>query len=200
MKNISVNIPGNVLVSICGVSGSGKSSLMMEAFTESYPETIMVGQGRIGISNRSTLATYMGIMDDLRSILSRETGQPAGLFSFNSLGACPFCEGKGVTKPDVAFADPVTVTCEACNGLRYSDEALSYRYRDKNIAEILDLTIDEAMNYFKMPKIIEKSEYAKRCRIRVSNVRTDDKFFKRRRSSASKTWQATYKKKDKSTY
>src|SRR5699024_7377831 len=109
LKNISVNIPKNALVSICGVSGSGKSSLMLEAFPESYPETIMVGQSSIGISSRSTLATYMGIMDDIRSIFSRSTGQPAGLFSFNSLGACPVCKGKGVTTPDVAFADPVTI-------------------------------------------------------------------------------------------
>lgn len=156
LKNISVNIPENSLVSVCGVSGSGKSSLMLEAFPETYPDTIMVGQGSIGISNRSTLATYMGIMDDIRTIFSKETGQPAGLFTFNSLGACPICKGKGVTKPDVAFADPVTVTCEACNGMRYSDEALSYRYQDKNIAEILELTIDEAMDYFNMLKIIKR--------------------------------------------
>lgn len=156
LKNISVNIPKNVLVAICGVSGSGKSSLMLEAFAESYPETIMVGQGSIGISSRSTLATYMGIMDDIRSIFSKETGQPAGLFSFNSLGACPVCEGKGVITPDVAFADPVTIPCEACAGTRYSDEALSYRYQDKNIVEILDLTIDEAMIYFRMPKILKR--------------------------------------------
>jgi len=156
LKNINVNIPENALVSICGVSGSGKSSLMQEAFPESYPETIMVGQGSIGISSRSTLATYMGIMDDIRSIFSRSTGQPAGLFSFNSLGACPVCKGKGVTTPDVAFADPVTILCEACSGTRFSDEALSYRYRDKNIVEILNLTIDEAMNYFTMPKIIKR--------------------------------------------
>ncbi|MFD3262319.1 ATP-binding cassette domain-containing protein [Paenibacillus lentus] len=156
LKNISVNIPKNVLVAICGVSGSGKSSLMLEAFAESYPETVMVGQGSIGISSRSTLATYMGIMDDIRSIFSKETGQPAGLFSFNSLGACPVCEGKGVITPDVAFADPVTIPCEACAGTRYSDEALSYRYQDKNIVEILDLTIDEAMVYFRMPKILKR--------------------------------------------
>lgn len=156
LKNISVNIPKNVLVAICGVSGSGKSSLMLEAFADSYPETIMVGQGSIGISSRSTLATYMGIMDDIRSIFSNETGQPAGLFSFNSLGACSVCEGKGVITPDVAFADPVTIPCEACAGTRYSDEALSYRYQDKNIVEILDLTIDEAMIYFRIPKIIKR--------------------------------------------
>jgi len=156
LKRINVNIPKNLFVSVCGVSGSGKSSLMLEAFPESYPEAIMVGQGSIGISSRSTLATYMGIMDDIRSILSKETGQPAGLFSFNSLGACPSCKGKGVTKPDVAFADPVTITCEACSGKRYSNEALSYRYQDKNIAEILDLTIDEAMDYFTTRKIIKR--------------------------------------------
>ncbi|MBP2076863.1 ATP-binding cassette domain-containing protein [Oceanobacillus polygoni] len=156
LKNISVNLPKNVLVSICGVSGSGKSSLMMEAFPEIYPETIMVGQGSIGISSRSTLATYMGIMDDIRSIFSKETGQPAGLFSFNSSGACLVCKGKGVIKPDVAFADPVTIACEACGGTRYSDEALSYRYQEKNIVEILELTIDQAMSYFKIPKIIKR--------------------------------------------
>ena len=156
LKNINVSIPKNILVSVCGVSGSGKSSLMLEAFPQKYPETIMVGQGSIGISSRSTLATYMGIMDDFRAIFSKETGQPAGLFSFNSQGACPICKGKGVLTPDVAFADPVTIPCEACAGTRYSDEALSYQYQGKNIVEILDLTIDEAIHYFNQPKIIKR--------------------------------------------
>ena len=123
-----------------------------------YPDIIKVNQGRIGISSRSTLATYMGIMDDIRQILAKETGQPAGLFSFNSLGACPVCDGKGVTTPDVAFADPVTVVCEACGGLRYSDEALSYVYRGKNIAEILELTVDESQEYFVSPKILKRMD------------------------------------------
>ncbi|MHA6261531.1 ATP-binding cassette domain-containing protein [Sporosarcina sp. CAU 1771] len=156
LKNIRVTIPKNALVTVCGVSGSGKSSLMMEAFSETYPGTIMVGQGSIGISTRSTLATYMGIMDDIRTIFAKETGQAPGLFTFNSIGACPVCKGKGVTQPDVAFADPVTVLCEACNGLRYSKEALSYRYKGKNIAEILELTIDEVLNTFTMSKIIRR--------------------------------------------
>ena len=156
LKNINVNIPKNALVSVCGVSGSGKSSLMLEAFPEKYPETIMVGQGSIGISSRSTLATYMGIMDEIRNIFSKQTGQPAGLFSFNSLGACPVCKGKGVMTPDVAFADPVTISCEACEGTRYSDKALSYHYRGKHIVDILSLTIDEAMSYFNVPKITKK--------------------------------------------
>ncbi len=155
LKHLDVSIPKGVLVSVCGVSGSGKSSLMLEAFPQKYPESILVSQDRIGISSRSTLATYMGIMDDIRSTLSQETGQPAGLFSFNSLGACPLCKGKGVTMPDVAFADPVTIRCEACGGSRYSEEARSYRYEGKNIVEILDLSIDQAMS-FGWPRIIRK--------------------------------------------
>lgn len=161
LKDVSVEIPKNVLVSVCGVSGSGKSSLLFGAFADNYPETIAVNQGSIGTSSRSTLATYMGIMDDIRSILAKETGQPVGLFSFNSLGACPVCGGKGVTTPDVAFADPVTVTCEACKGTRYSDEALSHRYLGKNIVEILELSIEETNQYLKMPKIIKKVDTLK---------------------------------------
>jgi excinuclease UvrABC ATPase subunit len=156
LKNINIDIPKNVLVSICGVSGSGKSSLIMDVFAEKYPESIKVEQGGIGISDRSTMATYMGIMDDIRATFSKVTGEAAGLFSFNSLGACLVCKGKGVIMPEVAFADPVTIPCEACGGTRYSDKALSYRYRDKNIAEILELTIDEALEYFKTPKILNK--------------------------------------------
>ncbi|EMR06392.1 Excinuclease ABC subunit A [Bhargavaea cecembensis DSE10] len=156
LKDVSADIPKQVLVSVCGVSGSGKSSLILEAFKGKYPESITVGQGGIGISSRSTMATYMGIMDDIRAAFSKATGQPAGLFSFNSLGACPVCKGKGVLTPEVAFADPVTIPCEACGGTRYSDEALSYRYEGKNIIEILELTIDEAADYFKQQKILNR--------------------------------------------
>ena len=156
LKNVSIAIPKEVLVCVCGVSGSGKSSLILEAFSQRYPDTIKVSQDSIGISSRSTLATYMGIMDDFRYVFAKETGRPAGLFSFNSIGACPVCKGKGVTNPDVAFADPVTIRCEACEGTRYSDEARSYRYKSKNIVEILELTIDEAVDYFTSEKILRK--------------------------------------------
>lgn len=156
LKNIDLKISKQKIIIFTGLSGSGKSSLMFEAFIEQYPEAISVGQDRIGISSRSTLATYMGIMDDIRIEFSKETGQPPGLFTFNSLGACPVCKGKGVTIPDVAFADPVTIQCQACGGRRYSDEARSYYYKGKSIVEILELTIDEAVNYFKKLKIIKK--------------------------------------------
>ena len=156
LKDVSIDIPKNVLVTVCGVSESGKSSLMLEAFSESYQETIIVSQDSIGISSRSTLATYMGIMDDIRRMFAKTSNQPAGLFSFNSLGACPVCKGKGVTMPDVAFSDPVTITCEACDGTRYSGEARSYHYKGKNIIEVLQLTIDEAMEFFELGKVLKK--------------------------------------------
>ncbi|GKV69786.1 excinuclease ABC subunit A [Sporosarcina sp. NCCP-2716] len=156
LQHVDIHIPKGVFTAVCGVSGSGKSSLILEAFKSRHSESITVEQGGIGISSRSTMATYMGIMDDIRATFAKATGQPAGLFSFNSLGACPVCKGKGVLTPEVAFADPVTISCEACGGTRYSDEALSYRYEGKNIVEILALTIEEARDYFTQPKILNR--------------------------------------------
>src|SRR5699024_1197500 len=158
LKNITVNIPKHVLVAVCGVSGSGKSTLLLEEFLANYPEAIWVSQDQIGISSRSNLATYMGIMDDIRQIFARETGQAPGLFSFNSLGACPVCKGKGVMQPDLAFADPITVKCEGCQASRYSKEALSYTYRGLTIADVLSLTIAEIGSVFDSGKIRHRVE------------------------------------------
>lgn len=156
LKDISIDVPKDVLITVAGVSGSGKSSLMVDEFSERYPEAIVVNQKGIGISTRSTLATYMGIMDDIRAAFAKETGQSAGLFSFNSTGACPVCGGKGYLQPDVAFADPVTITCENCGGTRYSKEALSYTYEGKNIVEILELTVEESLDYFSKDSILKR--------------------------------------------
>ncbi|WP_028274882.1 ATP-binding cassette domain-containing protein [Atopococcus tabaci] len=156
LKNVSIDVPKNVLITVAGVSGSGKSSLMVDEFTDRYPEAIVVNQKGIGISTRSTLATYMGIMDTIRTTFAKATGQPAGLFSFNSLGACPVCEGKGYLQPEVAFADPVTMVCEHCGGTRYSPEALSYTYQGKNIVEILELTVEDSMAYFSNERILRR--------------------------------------------
>ncbi len=156
LKDINIDVPKEVLITVAGVSGSGKSSLMIEEFTERYPDAIVVNQKGIGISSRSTLATYMGIMDDIRKVFAKETSQPAGLFSFNSLGACPVCHGKGYLEPDVAFADPVTIVCENCHGTRYSREALSYTYKGKTIVEILELTVAESLDYFEKERILKR--------------------------------------------
>jgi len=156
LKNVSLDVPKNILITVAGVSGSGKSSLMVDEFTARYPEAIVVNQKGIGISTRSTSATYMGIMDAIRDTFAKATGQPAGLFSFNSTGACPVCGGKGYLQPDVAFADPVTIKCEHCAGTRYSPEALSYTYQGKNIVEILELTVSESMDYFSSDRILNR--------------------------------------------
>lgn len=148
LKHIDVDIPHHVLTTVTGVSGSGKSSLIIEEFTHYHPNAIVVSQKGIGISTRSTLATYMGMMDDIRHAFAKESGEKPGLFSFNSEGACPHCGGKGYLQPDTAFADPITLLCEQCQGKRYSDKALSYTLHGKNIVEILDLTVEESLTYF----------------------------------------------------
>lgn len=157
LKDLSLTIPKGVFVAVCGVSGSGKSSLILDAFYPAHSEdTVRIDQKSIGISSRSTLATYMGIMDDIRKIFAKATGKDPGLFSFNSLGACPDCGGKGYHEPDMAFADPVKLVCESCGGLRYSDEALSYTYRGKNIVDFLRLTAKEALTIAENDKILHR--------------------------------------------
>lgn len=157
LKDVSIKIPKGVLLAVAGVSGSGKSSLILDEFYPRYADqAIMVDQKSIGRSSRSNLATYMGIMDDVRQALAKANGQEPGLFSFNSTGACPKCDGKGVLKPDTAFSDPVTIVCDECHGTRYSEEARSYRYRGKNIVEVLELTINQAVDYFENNRIQNK--------------------------------------------
>ena len=112
-----------------GVAGSGKSSLMRYAFPEAYPEAIVIDQKPIGTSIRSTPATYTGVMDEIRKVFAKENGVGASWFSFNSDGGCPICRGTGQISYEMAFAEPVTVTCEECGGHRYNPTALSYRYR-----------------------------------------------------------------------
>ncbi len=154
LKNLSLDIPQNVFVNVAGVSGSGKSSLILDELAPNYPDdTIIINQKAIGASSRSTLATYMGMMDAIRQAFAKANDQDPGLFSFNSTGACPVCKGKGELKPDVAFGDPVTIPCEACGGSRYSDEALSFSYKGKTITEILDLSVKDARHYFDNQKI-----------------------------------------------
>ncbi len=148
LKNVSVKIPRGVLTAVCGVAGSGKSSLMQE-FISRYPQSIVINQKPIGTSIRSTPATYLGVMDEIRKLFARENGVEQSLFSFNSKGACPACKGTGRIVYEVAFADAVEVVCEECGGHRYSKDALAHNYKGKNIEEVLNLTIAEAIEFFK---------------------------------------------------
>ena len=135
LKNVSVDIPLNVLTVVTGVAGSGKSTLIRDVFAKEYAEdVILVDQSPITATGRSTPATFLGFFDDLRKAISKETGQDASMFSFNSKGGCPVCKGKGSIITELVFMDPVTTVCEACEGNRYNKEALSIQYHE-NIKE-----------------------------------------------------------------
>lgn len=149
LREVSVDIPLGVLTVVTGVAGSGKSTLIRDIFAKKYQEqVVLIDQSPITATNRSTPATYLGFFDDIRKLLADENGVDAGLFSFNSTGACPVCKGKGVVVTELVFMDPVTTVCEACGGGRYNDMALSYCYQNKNIVEILDMTTEEAREFF----------------------------------------------------
>lgn len=152
LKNITVEIPKRVLTAITGVAGSGKSSLC-EEFIKKNPKVITINQKPIGTSVRSNPATYTGIMDEIRKEFAKKNNVSASLFSFNSKGRCEACKGTGHIVYDMAFAESVKVVCEECQGHRYNKKALSYKYKNKNIEEVLDLTIEEAMTFFKEEKI-----------------------------------------------
>lgn len=157
LKNVSVDIPTNVLTVVTGVAGSGKSSLIRDVFAREYEDrVVLVDQSPITATGRSTPATFLGFFDHIRKLLADENSVEASLFSFNSRGACPACKGRGVVITELVFMDPVTTVCEACDGSRYSDEALSYRYKGKNMIDILNMTAEEAAEFFSDSKKIHK--------------------------------------------
>ena len=150
LQNISIDVPTGVLCVVCGVAGSGKSSLM-ESFRQQYPhpeDIIYISQKNIGVSLRSTPATYMDVAPDIRRRFAREHKLKEQYFTFNGAGACPVCGGKGVIVSEMAFMDNIETTCDACGGLRYNQEALAYQLRGKNIAEVMDLSVRLASDFF----------------------------------------------------
>lgn len=149
LKHVDVRIPLGVFCVIHGVAGSGKTSLM-EVFHEHGPEgSIFLSQKGIGATPRSTPATYLGIADEIRRIFAARCGVRSSLFSFNGEGKCPVCDGKGVIVSEMAFMDSIETVCEACHGLRYSKEVLDYRVDGMNIAEVMDLTVEKAADWFR---------------------------------------------------
>ncbi|MEG1896236.1 MAG: excinuclease ABC subunit UvrA, partial [Oscillospiraceae bacterium] len=140
LKNITVDLPLGVITVIAGVAGSGKSSLM-EHFKSVYPENVIsIRQKDIGISLRSTPATYLEIWDEIRNLFAKENKVSNGYFSFNSKGGCPACGGKGVIVSGMAFMDAIETVCEVCEGSRFSKEVLQYKFKGKNIAQVMDLS------------------------------------------------------------
>ncbi|MFX0578080.1 ATP-binding cassette domain-containing protein [Nocardia nepalensis] len=148
LKDVTVAIPTGILTSITGVAGSGKSSLIRDVFVREHPEAIFVDQSAIAASSRSTPATYLGLMDPIRKLFAKATGESPGLFSFNSTGACKQCEGRGVIITEIAYMDPVTTHCDACDGRRFSDEVLALTLRGRSIADVLEMSAEQALSFF----------------------------------------------------
>lgn len=148
LQGIDVDFPRGVLTVVTGVAGSGKSSLATRVLPQQHPDVVVIDQSAVGINPRSTPATYAKIWDHIRQQFAREHGVKPGLFSFNAEGACPACKGRGSITSDMAYLDPVTVTCETCEGRRFNPEVLKYRMHGRTIADVLETTIEEAVDQF----------------------------------------------------
>ncbi len=153
LQDVSVDIPVGVLTVVTGVAGSGKSSLINEAFLQQHPDAIVIDQAAVGTSTRSNPATYTGIMDDLRKAFAKANGVSASLFSFNSEGACPNCQGLGVIYTDLGFLNGVKQPCETCGGKRFKDEVLAYTLDGKSISDVLAMRAEDALDFFTIKEI-----------------------------------------------
>ncbi|KKP70125.1 excinuclease ABC subunit A [candidate division CPR3 bacterium GWF2_35_18] len=188
LKNLTVSFPLGQFICITGVSGSGKSTLIHDTLyyalkeqlkegnikpgsykkikgMEFIDKVILIDQSPIGRTPRSNPATYTGVFNHIRDLFtdtpeSRARGYQMGRFSFNVKGGrCENCEGEGMIKIEMQFLPDVYVTCEACNGKRYNRDTLEIHYKDKNISEILNMTVEEGMKFFtNIPRIASKLE------------------------------------------
>ena len=186
LKNVTVNIPTGVMTCVTGVSGSGKSSLINEILykslakqlnrartlsgkhdsitgVEQLDKVIDIDQSPIGRTPRSNPATYTGMFDMIRDLFAstpdaKAKGYQKGRFSFNVKGGrCEACSGDGIVKIEMHFLPDVYVPCEVCKGKRYNRETLEVRYKGKNIYEVLDMTVEEAVTFFEhLPRIRQK--------------------------------------------
>jgi excinuclease UvrABC ATPase subunit len=147
LQHVDVDIPLGVLCVVTGVAGSGKSSLIHGSIPAGAG-VVSVGQGAIKGSRRSNPATYTGLLDPIRKAFAKANGVKAALFSANSEGACPACNGAGVIYTDLAMMAGVASTCEDCEGKRFQAEVLEYELGGKDISEVLAMAVTEAQEFF----------------------------------------------------
>jgi excinuclease ABC A subunit len=148
LKDVSVDVPTGVFVAVTGVAGSGKSSLIHGCLPRTEPSVTVIDQHAIRGSRRSNPATYTGILDPIRTAFAKANGVKPALFSANSEGACPNCNGLGKTYTSLGFMAEVVSICEVCEGRRYTDDVLGYQLRGRNIVEVLAMQVEEAREFF----------------------------------------------------
>ncbi len=159
LKNVSLRIPKGIFTVVTGVAGSGKSTLVNSVFAKEYKDAIIVDQSAVSANLRSNPATFTGIMDEIRKLFAEANKVSAGLFSYNSEGACEACKGRGFIETDLSFMDSVETICEECEGKRFKREVLEYKYNNKSIAEVLAMTIAEAAGFFAQKEILNKLKH-----------------------------------------
>ncbi len=147
LKNISVQIPQHIITVVTGVAGSGKSSLINHVLPSQHPDVKLIDQGLLRGSRRSHLASYTGIFNSIREYFAKENHVSASLFSANAEGACPQCKGLGIITLDLAFMDDVEQPCDLCNGTGYKPGVLEYKWKGKNIVEVLKMTVEESATF-----------------------------------------------------
>jgi excinuclease UvrABC ATPase subunit len=147
LRNVDVDIPLGALVVVTGVAGSGKSSLI-DGSVAGREGVISIDQGAIHGSRRSYPATYTGLLDPIRKAFAKANGVKPALFSANSEGACPTCNGAGVVYTDLAIMATVATTCEECGGKRFGAAVLEHRLGGRDISEVLAMSVDEAREFF----------------------------------------------------
>jgi excinuclease UvrABC ATPase subunit len=147
LRDVDVDIPLGVLVVLTGVAGSGKSSLI-DGSVAGRDGVVAIDQGAIRGSRRSNPATYSGLLDPIRSAFAKANGVKPALFSANSEGACPTCNGAGMIYTELGFMETVATTCDDCEGKRFGAEVLEYKLGGRDIAEVLAMSVAEAEGFF----------------------------------------------------
>ncbi|NIL88458.1 UvrABC system protein A [Rhodococcus fascians] len=147
LRTVDVDVPLGVLVVVTGVAGSGKSSLIHGSLSGT-DDVVSVDQGAIRGSRRSNPATYTGLLEPIRKAFAKENAVKPALFSSNSEGACPTCNGAGVIYSDLAMMAGVATTCEVCEGKRFQASVLEYHFGGRNIDEVLSMSVAEAEDFF----------------------------------------------------